>query len=183
MANPLDLLPLIDGNTYSFINQDLSETVSPGQEKKVSLAEEVERGFYFGTVTTIVGQGGQDMELSITVDDFRADTTPQEMYESGFVNPLGIAPGVSRYDTDNDVYTAIHNPQRPIGFNDVVNFTQRAPNDGDNLAVDASIFSIGITEPRQFVRQYLELVNPSILIRDDLELREDDLDKILERFR
>jgi len=182
MTNPLDLLPLIDGNTYTFFNQDLSTTVNPGNKKEVSLAQETQRGFYFGTVSTIIGQGGEDMELSITVDDFRADATPKELYESGFVNPQGIAPGVSRYDTDNNIFTAIHNPQRTIGFNDTVNFAQRVPNNADQLAVDASIFSIGITQPREFVRQYLELVNPAILVRDDIDFREEDLERILGRF-
>jgi len=160
MSSPLDLLPLIDGNTYTFVNEEVGgETISPGNSQVAQISG-VDRGYYFGIVTTIVGEGGQDTELEITVDDFVADTTPREMFESGFVNPQGIAPGVSEYDTTNNIFTAIHNPQRIIGFNDEVRFRQRAPNEASNLAVDSQIFSIGITKPREFARQYLQLVNP-----------------------
>lgn len=178
MANPLDLLPLIDGSTYTFFNQEVSnEQIGPGNRKKLEIG--AGRGFYFGTVTTIIGKGGEKTELSITVDDFRADTTPQELYESGFVNPQGIAPGVSRYDTTNDIYTAIHNPQRIIGYNDTVKFAQRASNESEGVVVDATIFSIGITRPREFTKQYLKLVNPGFgngdTVEEFLQTYEEDL--------
>jgi hypothetical protein len=142
----------------------------------------VDRGFYFGAATTLVGIGAEDTEFSIVVDDFRADATPKELFESGFVNPIGIAPGVSRYDTDNDIYTAVHNPQRPIGFNDTVEFSQRVSDSASQVIPDTTIFSIGILKPRKFTREYLELVNPDIIEEVEGEIENKRIDRFLERF-
>lgn len=163
MTNPLDVLPFIDGDTYTFKNQELSGgIINPGNKKIVNVSG-VDRGYYFGTVTVIQGEGGERVELSIKVDGFTADTTPRQLYNSGFVSPQGITPGLSKYDTDNNIFTAIHNPQRTIPFNDIVKFTQRAPADSDGVFADTSVFSIGITNEEKFVRQYLQITNPELL--------------------
>lgn len=181
MSNPLDLLPLIDGDTYTFFDQDIGGSViEPGNKETVQVG--VDRGFYFGAATTLIGEGAEDTEMSIVVDDFRADATPKELFESGFVNPIGVAPGVSRYDTDNNIFTAIHNPQRPIGYNDTVKFVQRAPDDAERVLPDTTIFSIGILQPKKFVRQYLQLVNPAIIGGPELGVTDSELENFIERF-
>jgi len=168
MANPLDLLPLIDGDTYTFIDQGVTnKRLQPGQIEEAKVG--VGRGFYFGSVVVINGEGGEDTELKISVDDFLADTSPKEIFNSGFVETSGITPGLSRYDTDANVFTAIHNPQRPLGYNDEVRFSQRAPETGETLRVNTTIFTIGITKPRKFVKQYLELTSPQVLANGNLE--------------
>jgi len=181
MANPLDLLPLIDRDTYTFFDQNIGGApIEPGKRESVQVG--ADRGFYFGAATTLIGKGAEDTELSIVVDDFRADATPKELYESGYVNPIGIAPGVSRYDTDNNIFTAIHNPQRPIGFNDTVRFTQRVADDAEQVIPDTTIFSVGILQPKKFIRQYLKLVNPAIIGGPELGVTDSELEAFINRF-
>lgn len=159
MANPLGVLPLIDGDTYRFNNETFNENIPAG--KRALTDVNTNRGFYFGITSTVSGNGAEDTEMSITVDNFKADTTPRELFESGFMNELGIAPGVVRYDTDNNIFTVVHDPQRVIGYNDTVKFAHRASDDSDGISVDSTIFSIDIIQPRRFVEQYLELTNPA----------------------
>jgi hypothetical protein len=181
MTNPLNLLPLIDGDTYTFFDQGLGgDPIRPGKRETVQVG--VDRGFYFGAVTTLIGKGAENTELSIQVDNFRADVTPKQLFETGFVNPIGITPGVSRYDTDNNIFTAIHNPQMPIGFNDTVRFGQRVPNDAESVIPDTTIFSVGITKPKKFVRQYLKLVNPGIIGGPELGVSDDELENFIGKF-
>jgi len=44
------------------------------------------------------------------------------------------------------------------------------------VLVDSTIFTIGITQPRKFVKQYLQLANPKIL------QERDGIDRFLQRF-
>lgn len=169
MTNPLDVLPFIDGDTYTFENQVLrNRAIEPGNEERVQISG-VDRGYYFGSTTVIQGEGGEKTEITIKVDDFVADTSIKQLFDSGFVSPQGITPGISRYDTDNNIFTAIHNPQRTIPFNDKVIFSQKATNTSDRLRAETSIFSIGIINEERFVRQYLEFTSPQLAVTDRID--------------
>lgn len=80
-----------------------NETYQPGQTFEIR--NDDGPGMVFFAIVNVVGEGGENTEVTIKTDATVTDTTIKERYQSGLHSPQEYLPFVPLYDTQNHSYS------------------------------------------------------------------------------
>jgi len=143
MTSPLNVIPFINRRSYSYVNPRIKdEELIAGSIKGAEV--DARRGYFFGTIATIRGEGGEDVELIGRADDLTFTTTPFQLLQLGSDETVGLLPAIKRYDDENNVFTMRQSFPNAIPFNNIVDLRTRSPATGGPYTVDIQIFALSV---------------------------------------
>ena len=162
MSNIHSILPLIETDSWrwdrTLINQ---KTLKPTERKDLISSPKYPGFIYFGTIS-VSGEGGEQAAIELKFDNAETKRTLGRLFSSGVQGSAGIAPGVTRYDTDNDIYVAELSPTPPISYLDNAEISVRAP-DQHEVTVDAFGIKLDILDADLFARSYERVISGELI--------------------
>lgn len=164
MSNIHSILPLLDDSSWRWDKQLLTEQrIRPGSDKDL-FSNPTYPGFvYFGSIS-VSGESGPSASIEVGFDKANVERSIGRLYQSGISGGSGIAPGISRFDTENDVYVAELSPNIPISYLDNANISIHAPQD-DSVLVDAFGIKLDILDLELFSQSFQRVTSGEIIDR------------------
>lgn len=162
MANIHSLLPLLDDESWRWDRANISDTqMRPGTSRQLISSPKYSGFVYFGVIS-VLGQSGPKAEVEVEFDNANTQRSLGRLYNSGLTNTQGISPGISRFDTENDVYVTKLTPTPPIGYLDNAKIAIHSPQD-DQIQVRAFGIKIDILDVDLFRESYQRITSGKLV--------------------
>lgn len=158
MSNIHSILPLLDDNSWRWDRNTITrDTVRPGSSRDLINSPKYPGFIYFGVIT-VVGQKGPDSQVEVEFDNANTKRSLGRLYNAGLSGTEGISPGISRYDTENDIYVTRLSPTPPISYLDNAKISLHAPQD-ESVRVNAFGIKVDILDVDLFMESYENVVS------------------------
>jgi hypothetical protein len=127
------------------------EEFQPGETFEIETTQGP--GWVFFAILNVIGEGGENTEVTIRTDSSVIDTTIKERYLSGLHSPQEYLPFVPLYNTRNESYSiafyAVNGYQYKEGFR----FAAAVPNDIPGpVKLNLAVSRVIIKDEEQFLR-------------------------------
>lgn len=153
MSNIHSILPLLSDSSWRWDKEELVDEAVPAGRNKSIFSDPVHPGFLYYGLVTVRGEGAERTEVEIDIDTFNLKTTIEESYNLGSVQPGSAAPGITRYDTDIDLYTIVYQPNPPLAYLDNLSIDISAPSNNP-VRVDSNALKLDIIDEVEFANSY-----------------------------
>lgn len=164
MSNIHSILPLLADDSWRWGKEELvDERVPAGRAENLFDASGLPGYLYYGLVV-VQGTNGERTEVEIDIDQFQLKSTIEEAYNVGSTQPGPVSPGIGRYDTDNDLYSVIYQPNIPLAYVSNARIKITAPSQND-IVVNSDALRLDITDLRRFRESYQEATISQLLDR------------------
>ena len=145
MANIHSLLPLLADDSWRWDREELVDEQLPAGRTKNLLKDPLYPGFLYYGLVSVRGEDGEKAEVEIDIDTYNQKTTIEEGYLLGSTRPGGAAPGITRYDTENNIYAIVYQPSPPLAYLDNIEISISAPS-RSGVVVNSSALKLDILD-------------------------------------
>jgi len=153
MSNIHSILPLLSDSSWKWDKRELVDEAVPAGRNKTIFGDPINPGFLYYGIVTIRGEGGEKSEVEIDIDTYNLKTTIEESYNLGSVTPGSAAPGITRYDTDVNLFTIVYQPSPPLAYLDNLSIDISAPSNR-SIRVDSNALKLDILDETEFANSY-----------------------------
>jgi hypothetical protein len=146
-------LPFVDRNTWDWTIQPIrNKTIGAGNSKDLFEVTGQPGWFYWGAFS-VQGENAQRTNLETITDNYENGFTLEQLFINGAYDRSSDFPSITRYDTDENLFSLLWEPQPPLPFSDRIKIRLDAPGNEDIL-INTSVTYITITDPQSFVRSF-----------------------------
>jgi len=172
-------LPFVERDTWDWTIEPIkNKTIGAGNSKDLFEVTGQPGWFYWGAFS-VQGENAQATNLKVVTDNYENDFSLKQLFINGAYDRSSDFPSITRYDTDENLFSLLWEPQPPLPFSDRIKIRLSAPNNED-ITINTSITYITITDPQQFVRSYQRqnygmLIDRMDQIADELRLIREEM--------
>ena len=185
MSNIHSILPLLANDSWEWGKDELNdERIPAGRSEDLFNASNIPGFLYYGLVV-VTGEDGYLTEVEIDLDSFDLKTTIREAYNIGSTRPGVISPGITRYDTENDVYAVTFQPNTPLAYISNARIKVTAPSQ-TGVIVNSDALRLNILDERRFMESYQEATISTLLdsfgaVGEELNRTNRNLEELIDR--
>lgn len=184
MANIHTILPLLSEDSWEWGKDELvNERVPAGRSESLFSSSGIPGFLYYGLVV-VQGPQGEKTEVEIDLDTFQLKSTIEEAYTIGSTDAGSISPGIARYDTENNVYAVVFEPNPPLAYASNARINIVAPSQSD-IRVDSDALRLNITDRQRFRRSYQEATLSGLIdefgrVSEELRATNQNIEELVE---
>lgn len=164
MSNIHSILPLLDRDTWRWDKAEIStQTVNPSITKRL-FGDPGYPGYLFSGLVVMSGSGAEETVIKLAVDDYEFESSVKRAYEIGATVVGPKAPAVIRYNTTDDLYVILYEPNPPLAYIENIDISVTAPQ-GKDIVLEASGLKLDILDIDRFSRSYQDVVSGEVINR------------------
>lgn len=172
-------LPFVQEDTWEWTLVPVkNERIGAGNARDLFEVTGQPGWFYWGAFG-VEGEAAQNTTLKVVTDTYENGFSLKQLFINGAYDRSSDFPSITRYDTEDNLFSLLWEPQPPLPFSDRIKIRLSAPNNED-ITINTSITYITITDPQQFVRSYQRqnygmLIDRMDQIADELRLIREEM--------
>jgi hypothetical protein len=146
-------LPFVERDTWDWTIEPIkNKTIGAGNSKDLFEVTGQPGWFYWGAFS-VQGENAQATNLKVVTDNYENGFSLKQLFINGAYDRSSDFPSITRYDTDENLFSLLWEPQPPLPFSDRIKIRLSSPPDND-VVINTSVTYITITDPQRFVRSF-----------------------------
>lgn len=185
MSNIHTILPLLDRDTWRWDKAEItSQTVRPSITKRL-FGDPGYPGYLFSGLVVVSGSGAEETVVKLSIDNYEFESSIKRAYEIGATIVGPKAPAVVRYNTTDDLYALLYEPNPPLAYIENIDISITAP-ENEDIVLESSGLKLDILDLDRFSRSYQDAVSGEVINRlqavgEQMEQLNDNLEQLTDR--